>query len=295
MSSLDILQSIYKPYRYTINKGITIVESTSGKFVIKKQNKDLYSLFNYLTSRGFTNMPTLVYKNQENVFTYNEEDIIPKEQKLDNLASVIASLHNKTVYYKNTSIDNYKEIKELIEDNIHYMQLEYEGLFLNICKEEYMSPSKYLFARNYYKIVQNLKYTEDKLNNWYSITQNNSKERVAVVHNNLAMDHYIYNENGGVLISWDNYKIDSPILDIVSLYQKEYLNYDFTCFFQKYLNTFNLLDSEKELLFILISLPPKIKEGNNEFNNTKYMKQYIDYIYKTEALIRPYNSKEDEK
>ena len=41
MSSLDILKSKYKPYRYTINNNVTIVESSSGKFVIKKQNKDL--------------------------------------------------------------------------------------------------------------------------------------------------------------------------------------------------------------------------------------------------------------
>ena len=294
MSSLDILRSIYKPYRYTLYKGVTIIESTSGKFVIKKQEKDLFGLFNYLETRGFTNMPKLVrnYRNLENVFEYVNEDDIPKEQKLDELVSILATLHNKTVYFKTTSIDNYKEIKELIDDNIHYMKYYYEGLFLNICKEEYQSPSKYLFARNYYKIRQSLNFCADNLDKWYESVQNNHKERVAVVHNNLSLDHFRYNNHESKLISWDNYKIDTPIIDFIHLYQKEYLNYDFSNALAKYLNHFDLLDTEKDLLFILLNLPPVIEFNDNELKNVNMVKNLTTYIYKTEELTRPYYTKE---
>ena len=45
--SLDILKDIYKPYRYTIKGKATILETTSGDFIIKEKNKDLNELYNY--------------------------------------------------------------------------------------------------------------------------------------------------------------------------------------------------------------------------------------------------------
>ena len=291
MSSLELLKSIYKPYRYTINKNVTIVDSSSGKFVVKKQNKDLFTLFNYLSSRGFDHYPKIVknYRNEENVFEFIEEDEIPGNQKLEDLAEVLSSLHNRTVYYKSVSIDNYKEIFDNIDNNIKYLSNYYESLFLNILKEEFVSPSKYLFARNYSKIKQALLFCEEELNAWYKLVENNDKQRVSVVHNNLSLEHFLANSDKSILISWDNYKIDTPIIDIVNLYQNEYLNYDFSSFLEKYLYSFNLLEDEKKLLFILISLPLYFEiEGDSELINTQIVKKNINYVFMTEKLIRPY-------
>ena len=179
MSSLDILKSIYKPYRYTKNGNVTIVYSSSGNFVIKGQNKDLFGLFNYLESRGFTSFPKLVrnYRNEENVFEYLEEENIPKNQKMEELISTLASLHNKTVHFKDTNIDNFKEIKELVEENITYQRNFYEGLFLNACKDEFQSPSEYLFVRNYYKLKQNLAFVNDEINNWYDLVSSKKNKQ----------------------------------------------------------------------------------------------------------------------
>ena len=297
MSSLDILKSIYKPYRYTLNNHVTIVDSSSGKFVIKKQNKDLFTLFNYLHNRGFDSFPEIKhnYRNEENVFEYIEEDAIPEEQKLEEMAALLASLHNKTVYYKKASLDGFKEIYDAVHSNISYLSSYYESLYLNICKEEFVSPSKYLFARNYYKVRQSLAFCKEEIDAWYNLVKDEEKARVAVVHNNLALEHFIYNQQKSALISWDQYKIDTPIIDFVHLYQKEYLNHDFATFLEKYFNHFEFLESEKKLLFILISLPMIFELSDNEFNNTKLVKENISYIYGTEKLIRPYYFKEEEK
>ena len=297
MSSLDILKSVYKPYRYTIKSNVTIAESTSGKFVIKKQNKDLFTLFNYLNNRGFENFPKIVqnYRNEENVFEFIEEDPIPEEQKLIDLADLLASLHNKTVYYKKTSLDDFKEVYDAVSNNISYLSSYFEAMFLNICKEEFVSPSNYLFARNYYKVRQSLSFCKEELDEWYDLVKENDKTRVAVVHNNLSLEHFIYNQRNSALISWDNYQIDTPVMDFVHLYQKEYLNHDFSAFIEKYFNHFELLESERKLLFILISLPMHFELQENEFNNTKIVKANMYYIYCTEKLIGPYYPKEEEK
>lgn len=297
MSSLDILKSVYKPYRYTLNNNVTIVESSSGNFVVKKQNKDLFTLFNYLSNRGFNHYPEIVhnYRNEENVFEYIKEDFIPSEQKLIDLADLLASLHNKTVYYKKASLDDVKEIYDAIDNNISYLSSYFEALFLSVLKEEFVSPSKYLFARNYYKIKQSLLFCREELSSWYEMVESNDKVRVAIVHNNVSMDHFIYNEQKSALISWDNYKIDTPILDFVHLYQKEYLNFDFSVFLEEYLKQFELLEYEQKLLFILISLPLYFEFEENEFTSTKKVKENITYIFNSEKLIRPYYSKEQEE
>lgn len=288
MSSLEILKSIYKPYRYTKSKSAMIVESTNGKFIIKKKNKDLYELFNYLENRGFNNFAKIInnYDNQENVFEYAEENYLIKEQKFIHLSEIIASLHNKTVYYKKTKLDSIKKIYEDLQNNITFLKMNYDQMFKNIIKEEFIRPDKYLFSRNYYKIIASLNFSENKLNEWYIKYKDIDKIRVSVVHNNLSMEHFMENNEDSKLISWDNYKIDSPVIDLINLYHKEYLNYDFTEFFEKYLSIFELLDMEKELFVISISIPLKIIFENNIFESTKNVRSKIDYVYTTEEIIK---------
>lgn len=290
MNNLSYIKSVYKPFRITKNKSVMIIDSTEGRFVLKKENKDLYTLFNYLNKRGFNNFPKLVknFRDEENLFEYVSEDETFKEQKLASLSGVLSSLHNKTVYFKSTSLDNYKEIYENISSNLKYISNYYNVMFLSFLNDEYQSPSKYLFSRNYFKIKEAIKFCSDELENWYNLVQDKENVRVSVVHNNLAMDHFIDNNESPVLISWDNYKIDTPVLDFVTLYHNEYLNYDFSSFLTEYLSTFELLEEEKKLLFILISIPLLVTKGNTEFENTKKMHENIIYLYKTEKLIKPY-------
>ena len=58
------------------------------------------------------------------------------------------------------------------------------------------------------------------------------------------------------------------------------------------MQSFNLNDSERKLLFIMISTPPEIKFLKNEFTSSLNIRKQLDYIYKTENLIRPYYADE---
>ena len=97
------------------------------------------------------------------------------------------------------------------------------------------------------------------------------------------------------LISRDNYKIDTPVLDIVNLYKKEYLKMNFEEILARYMRDFPLLESERTLLFILIALPPKIEKENTEILRCREIEKKLDYVFKTENLLRPYYAKEEEK
>lgn len=291
--SIEILKSIYKPYRYTIKGKSTILETTCGDFIIKPKNKDINELYTYLTNRGFMNYPKIIDSSRDevNVFEYVEDIKLPKEQKCDDLIEIIASLHNKTSYFKEVSEDKFKSIYEDIKSNISYLSNYYNTLYEIGFNEVYASPSNYIFMRNYFKINAALEYANSELDNWYSLVTNETKIRVCLIHNNLELNHLLNNK----LISWDNYMIDTPVIDIVKLYKKEWKNINFSEILERYIYKFPLLDYEKKLLFILISMPPQIKKSNNEFEKCKVISEVMDYVFKTEELIRPYNTKQEEE
>lgn len=294
--SLDILKAIYKPYRYTIKGKATILETTSGDFLIKEKNKDLNELYNYLISRGFDNFPKLIDSSRKdiNVFEYVESITMPKEQMCDDIIDLIASLHNKTSYFKEVSEDKFKSIYEDIKSNISFLKNYYDTMYEIGFSEEFMSPATYLFMRNFYKINAALDFCDREINEWYELIKGESKIRVSVVHNNLSIEHFLKG-NKEVLISWDNYLIDTPIIDIVKLYKNEYLNMNFSEVLERYFYKFSLLPYEQKLLFVLITMPPEIKMINDEFNKCKNISKVIDYVFKTEDLIRPYYAEEEEK
>ncbi len=294
--TLDILKAIYKPYRYTIKGKATILETTSGDFIIKEKNKDLNELYNYLISRGFDNFPKLIDSSRKdlNVFEYVDTINMPKEQMCDDIIDLIASLHNKTSYFKEVSEDKFKSIYEDIKSNISFLKNYYDTMYEIGFSEEFMSPATYLFMRNFYKINAALDFCDREIDEWYELIKGESKIRVSVVHNNLSIEHFLKG-NKEVLISWDNYLIDTPIIDIVKLYKNEYLNMNFSEVLERYFYKFSLLPYEQKLLFVLITMPPEIKMSNDEFNKCKNISKVIDYVFKTEDLIRPYYAEEEEK
>ena len=291
--SLEILKAIYKPYRYTIKGKATILETTTGDFIIKPKNKDINELYNYLTNRGFINFPKIIDSSRDevNVFEYVEDIKLPKEQKCDDLIDIIASLHNKTSYFKEVSEDKFKIIYEDIKKNINYLMNYYNTLYEIGFNEKYSSPSNYLFLRNYYKLNASLKYADIELSNWYELVSKETKIRVALVHNNLELNHLLNNK----LISWDKYTVDTPILDIVNLYKKEWQNMNFSECLSRYIYKFPLLEYEKKLLFILLSLPPPLEKFDSEFKKCQNISNLINYIFKTEELIRPYNTNDEKE
>lgn len=293
--SYQVLKDVYKPYRYTIQGHVTVLESTSGKFVVKPKEKDLKSIYQYLRSRNFSSFPPLVDDSRDgvHVFSYVEDTLMPKEQKAQDLMDVVASLHQKTTFFKNVSQDTYQEIYENIESNVLYLRQYYDGLFEECFREVYPSPSHYLFLRNFSKILSCLEFTKRELDDWFELVKKNGKQRVSFIHNNLSLDHYLKSDQD-YLISWEKSKIDSPVLDLVHFYQKEYFDVEFQTLFQKYQEKFPWNSEEKKLFFILISLPKKMDFSGSEFQNCKNVRDSLDYLFKTESLVRPYYTIEEQ-
>lgn len=293
MNSIDILTKIYKPYKVSVKGNTKIFNCTSGNYVIKnKKNKNIKELYKYLNSRSFKYYPKLIEDNRDevNVFEYVEDNSIDNEQKLIDLINLISLLHSKTSYYKEITNDKIKEIYEELLGRVEYLEEYLNKIIYEIEDNVFVSPSGNLILINSSKIFSALTFLKNEIEEWYKISIDTNKMRVSIVHNNLELDHYIKNEKE-YLISWDNYIIDSPILDIVKLYKNVYLTMDFSNPLKVYIEKFPLNENEKKLLFIMLVMPDEINLTNNELKNISIVRKYLDYIYKTENLIRPYYSK----
>jgi len=295
--SLDVLNKIYKPYRYTIRGKVMILNTTSGDLVVKekKNDKNMRELYNYLVSRNFTNFPTLIddARSDVNVYEFLDSVSMPLEQKALDLIDLISNLHNKTTFYKSVTEDTFKEIFDNIKANIDYLKVYYDEWYEKIKKDIYMSPSNYLFIRNAYKIFASLDFCLHELDEWFSIVKEQSKKRVCLIHNHLCLDHFLKNDKD-FLISWEDSRVDSPVMDLYHLYKCEYFDTSFDVLLNRYFEKVRLTEDEKKLFFILISIPKKIEFFENEFKSTQSVREALDYLFITESLVRPYYAIEEE-
>ena len=280
-----------KTTNYEKKGHVIIINSNKGKLVLKKiKNADIY---NYLDSRSFNYYPNNIIDSEYNIMQYVLDVKMPKDQKMLDLINLVSLLHNKTTYYKNVDIDCYKKIYEDLKNDIDYLFNYYNDLATSIESRQYFNPSEYLLITNISIIFSALNYCFNELDKWYELVKDKNIRRYVVIHNNLSLDHFIKNKNS-YLLSWDNAKIDSPIYDIYKLYKKYAFEFDFKDLLAKYEKNYPLLEEEKNLFYILISLPDKIELTSNIYSDCIKIEQLIDYLYKTEKIVSPNNSKNTE-
>lgn len=280
-----------KPKKIELRGKVIIADN---KYVIKprKLNEENKDVFDYLESRNFNYYPKIHIKNNDyEISDYIEEIEEPPEQKMQDLIDIVSLLHNKTTFYQDINEDDYKKIYEDINNNIEYLTSYYNDILDVFDSHIYMSPSEYLFATNFSKILGSLVYCKEEIKKWFDIMKEKKKQRFVVLHNNLDLSHFIRNKES-YLINWEKSKIDIPIFDLYKLYKRNALDFDFTSLLKRYEQKYPLLEEERLLFFILISLPDKIEFDDSEMKNCIKISKMINYLYKTEKLLSPYYSKD---
>ncbi len=293
--SIESIKEAYKPYKYTIKGNVHILNSTSGDIVVKDKKGNPKELYDYLYSRNFSNIPPLIDDNRDGVVIYGyvPDTNMPKEQKANDLIKVLANLHQKTTYYKEVSTDEYQKIYDQLKEQIEYLKYYYNATFDEFFKEIYPSPSHYFLLTNISKILASFDFALHELENWYEKVSVLKKYRVCQVHNKVSLDHF-HKSDKEYLISWEDSRRDSPILDLVKFYKEEYFDLPFTTLLANYQKINPLSEEEKQLFFIVISIPYKVDFKGSEIKVFQKIREVLDYVYKTEELIRPYYTVEKE-
>ena len=273
------------PKRYEKKGKVSIVDTKLGKYVYK-ESKINYDILNYLKTRKFDYMPKIINNDFDSyrLSLYLEDFDIPKEQKILDMIKLVALLHSKTTHYKEIDIEDYEKIYDDLSNNIEYLYGYYNDLITIIDSKVFPSPSEYLLARNITPIFKAIDLCHEKLENWHTLIYEKRKQRNVVLHNNLKLDHFIRNENS-YLISWDKAKIGSPVFDLYKLYKNHALDFDFEDILKEYEKHYPLTKDEKELFFVLISMPEIIEFNDTEYKMCTKISKEIDTIYKTRKLI----------
>lgn len=288
----DIIKNVIKKQCPTVKKyeflknAIIYTDANDKKFVAKENAKNnIINIYNYLNSRGFGYLPRLIYYNNDGyVYEYVDDILTPKEQIISDVIKMDALLHNKTVYYKDVSLNEIKEIYENLRSKIDNVFNYYDDLVTMIEAKTYASPSEYMLIRNCSTIFSCLNFCIYELDNWYKITSNKNKKREVLLHNNLDPSHLIRNDDS-VLISWDYATRDLPIYDFIKLYKKNYNKYDFSELYKEYIKRFPLLEEEKLLMFVILFIPWKIKFNQNELKMTIEVGKLCNYLFITDKLF----------
>ena len=287
----NTLKKVVKKHCNSIKKckfyknSIIYTDQVGKRFVAKENTNNILQMYNYLNSRGFGYIPRLIFcDNDGYVYEYVEDTLTPKEQKISDLVKMDALLHNKTVYYKDVSIDEIKEVYEKLGERISDVFNYYDDVITMIESKVYMSPSEYMLARNCSSIFSCLNFCKEQLQKWYEIMCNKNKKRVVLLHNNLDPKHLI-RQKDNILISWNKATRDLPIYDFIGLYKNNYNKYDFNELYNEYLKHFPLLEEERKLLFIILFIPDKITFNNSELKNTIEVGNLCNYLYTTDKLF----------
>ena len=279
--------------KITLRNGVKIIDSGDKKFVIKRRDKDVTGIMKYLKSRSFDCFPDIVYQTDNyDVYSYIEDFEIPKEEKASDMVKLITMLHCKTTFYKEIDDDTYKELYEDILKQLDYLRNYYSDIAEVIEKEEYMSPSHYYFVRNVSKVFASIDYCYYHINKWYKLIEEKKRVRIVQLHNNLSLEHYLLEDNRPYLISWRRSYRDMPIYDLIDLYKRYYKELDFCELIRKYEMGYPLLSEERELFFVLISIPDKLDFERDEFYMCKMVQKFYDYLLTSERLIGDYLPKE---
>ena len=279
-----------KPISYLKKGQCLIIDTKDKKYVIKEKN-DNFQIYSYLKSRSANFFPNIIIDDDNYEITeYLEEISIPEEQKLEELMRLLALLHSKTTYQEEINLAHNKEIYEDLKNNIEYLKSYYEDIIALIETKEIMSPSEYLFARNFTIIMDSLNYASNKLENWYKNIENMTTTRIVILHNNLSLDHFIYGKTKSFL-SWRKAKFGSPIFDLFTIFKKYGNKYDFKSKLQIYETIYPLTKEELELLYIFMILPPKIEFKGTEYDLCDILTQKIELLYRSYKIVLPDNLK----
>lgn len=275
--------------KITLKNSVKII---NNEYVVKHKNTSLFETFNYLLSRSFDYFPEVISEREEEmVYKYIEDISEPSEQKIIDLMNLLSLLHSKTTIYKEIDIDNYKLIYENISNQIIECYNYYSNLIDEIDMIVYMSPVDYIVARNISLIFSSLEYARDGIERWYQLIKDKRQVRVVTIHNNASLDHYVKNDKS-YLVSWDRATVDMPIYDLINVYKKHYLEFDFVTIFKVYFSKYPFLEEEMLLFLSILAIPDKIRYYDSQYQMVVEVRRLLDYIYKTGEIIREYGKNE---
>lgn len=267
---------------------LTIIATENNIYCVKKnKNKNIIELFNYLKAKDFNNYLNIKLIDDYEISNYIKQVNGNDNEKLTELAYILAMLHAKTTYYSIFSIDEIKGKYEKLTDQIIDTKAYYEKLFDDNVILNYPHPSMFLLIRNISLILISLDKSKYYLDKWYELIKNKNSIRKVINHNYLKVSNLLTGDNS-YLINWYKSIKDSPIYDIESLFKENFKIIDMVDIFDIYRSKYQLLEEEIYLLATRLLLIDKLNLIKNDYINTVEVRKKIDYLSKVNSFLKHY-------
>ena len=267
---------------------LTIIATENNIYCVKKnKNKNIIELFNYLKAKDFNNYLNIKLIDDYEISNYIKQVNGNDNEKLTELAYILAMLHAKTTYYSIFSIDEIKGKYEKLTDQIIDTKAYYEKLFDDNVILNYPHPSMFLLIRNISLILISLDKSKYYLDKWYELIKNKNSIRKVINHNYLKVSNLLTGDNS-YLINWYKSIKDSPIYDIESLFKENFKIIDMVDIFAIYRSKYQLLEEEIYLLATRLLLIDKLNPIKSDYINTIEVRKKIDYLSKVNSFLKHY-------
>ena len=267
---------------------LTIIATENNIYCVKKnKNKNIIELFNYLKAKDFNNYLNIKLIDDYEISNYIKQVNVNDNEKLTELAYILAMLHAKTTYYSIFSIDEIKGKYEKLTDQIIDTKAYYEKLFDDNVILNYPHPSMFLLIRNISLILISLDKSKYYLDKWYELIKNKNSIRKVINHNYLKVSNLLTGDNS-YLINWYKSIKDSPIYDIESLFKENFKIIDMVDIFDIYRSKYQLLEEEIYLLATRLLLIDKLNPIKSDYINTIEVRKKIDYLSKVNSFLKHY-------
>ncbi|PWW19662.1 spore coat protein YsxE [Cytobacillus oceanisediminis] len=189
----DFIRHVQALYQKGYNRIVPIYPTVDGRYAVLHQNELFYL------------MPWLANEEKEDRFERHQQ-MLRELARLHTLSAreVPIKKEDRTEHYERT-LQEWEKEKEFLDG------------FIESCeRKEYMSPFELLFSLYYHDVSQALKFSTNKLKDWYEKTKDSDKARTVIIHGKVSTEHFLYDDKGyGYFMNFENARQGSPLHDLL--------------------------------------------------------------------------------
>jgi len=147
---------------------------------------------------------------------------------------------------------------------------------------DFPTPAQYLLLKNISRFYSLLRFSKEKLENWFRDDNKNIREVLLIKDVNLS----------NFRVGEKNYFVDFKkaekglvIYDLVDFYKNVAVDLDFASLFNYYNSRYQLNRAEMNLFYSLIAIPEKISFFKKNYEDTVRVRKVVDYVNVTISFV----------
>lgn len=274
--------------------GDKIIENDKGKFFITPKCNDKNKIFEYLEQKKFPYFLPVIYDSSRHyeMYPYIEENKLVEDKAID-FVHILSLLHIKTTTYREVVLNDVEKLYQSLSKKIEKKSHDYQVLQNQFEQHVYMSPDEYLFMRNINLFYDSLNMARMYLEEWKSLKENNSQERVVFLHGKPSLSSFIDIDNP-YFIHWDLSHKGYVIYDFLFFYQTDFDVVEMESLFQIYQTKYPFMQDEMYLFYCYLLLGKDFDFSHGYYENTLIIQKMIQYLEKTREFVLKQNQKDQE-